>query len=622
MVKILAAPESLLWLLPRAQSDFEVTARQETLQWTRGESAMGEIAGAQIESVRRRGQTLIIELKPFGYGVKTLLFEAASYKDAGEWADAIEAIMISAAVAQPEERSIEDSSATNGTQIDLTYTVGGGPPITKQFALLVIACDPRELIGICDYSEEEIAIFKELVNFTFHTTLMKVKVPDKPQVHGVVFAPTPLDQLNGSVSAFRNESAKQFGLEAANGMEYNLVTVYQLLGSDQNWNPEQFQRVLEQQLKKLAWWPFGENYEIRTSVTTPYFNHFPGPAVQAGRPWDLLGHQGSKNTLLVHASTCFESALHCWGYAGLMLDSVPDARRSLPREKNAPIAILGAGVSGLLFATRLTGLGYTNLQILEATDRYGGKTHTVIEHGPYPANSEEPTVCELGTCYLSPAYAPMVEDLKSYLAGNQQIDFTQKDPTFRGIATEGQLPPSFNADPVIAFNDYIILKAEAEREQSNNWLNRFEAKIALALDLAWYGLLHPQYVGWNPPMPASPPQSLQGRFGRQTFQEFLQEHGLTAMIGSLQYGYEVQGYGPLNQIPAYYGLTPAITWTILADALELEDTPVVTAWTEGWGDLWKQIVQKQSLNITCGARTTSIMRSALVEQERVSPASV
>jgi hypothetical protein len=47
------------------------------------------------------------------------------------------------------------------------------------------------------------------------------------------------------------------------------------------------------------------------------------------------------------------------------------------------------------------------------------------EHGPYPAGSEEPTYCELGTCYLSPAYKPMVKDLKTYLQGNKQIDFTQ-----------------------------------------------------------------------------------------------------------------------------------------------------------------------------------------------------
>lgn len=296
----------------------------------------------------------------------------------------------------------------------------------------------------------------------------------------------------------RNESVKQFGLDMAKSMEYNLVTVYQLLGTtDHKWTPDQFQKMLEEQLKTLKWWPFGEAYEIRTSVTTPYFNHFHAGAVRAGKPWDLLGRQGTRSTLLAHASTCFESALHCWGYAGLMLENIPGARQALPRDKNAPIAILGAGVSGLLFATRLTRLGYTNIQILETCDQYGGKTHTFIEDGPYPPNSQEPTVCELGTCYLSPAYAPMVHDLSTYLECNKQIDFTLGDPAFRGIATEGQLPPDFNAPPVMDFADYAILKAVAEMGKPNNLASRLEAQLVLALDLAAYGLLHPLYVGWT-----------------------------------------------------------------------------------------------------------------------------
>jgi len=205
---------------------------------------------------------------------------------------------------------------------------------------------------------------------------MQVKVNADTWIeHGVIFAPSPLDLMNGSVYGFRNESAKQFGIETARGMEYNLVTVYQLLGvTDQKWTPDRFQQVLTEQLKTLTWWPFAEAYEIRTSVTTPYFNHFHPDALRTGKPWELLERQGARGTLLVHASTCFESALHCWGYAGLMLDDMPGAKRALPGDKNAPIAILGSGVSGLLFATRLKTLGYTNIQILETTGQYGGKT--------------------------------------------------------------------------------------------------------------------------------------------------------------------------------------------------------------------------------------------------------
>jgi hypothetical protein len=80
----------------------------------------------------------------------------------------------------------------------------------------------------------------------------------------------------------------------------------------------------------------------------------------------------------------------------------------------------------------------------------------------------------------------------------------------------------------------------------------------------------------------------------------------------LQYGYEVQGYGPLKTIPAYYGLvwiTPIITWTILADQLKFKNEPIVTAWTKGWGDVWREIVEKQGLQITYGVQTISIVRA-------------
>lgn len=227
-----------------------------------------------------------------------------------------------------------------------------------------------------------------------------------------------------------------------------------------------------------------------------------------------------------------------------MLEGIPGAKQALPRDKDAPIVILGAGVSGLLFATRLTRLGYTHIEILETSNQYGGKTHTFVENGPYPPNSQEPTVCELGTCYLSPAYAPMVDDLSTYLEGNKQIDFTLGNSAFRGIATEGQLPPDFNAPPVMDFANYVILKAVAEMGNSNDEASRIEAQLSLAVDLATYGVLHPLYVGWTPPMPAAKPDSLDGPFGQQTLQDFLRAHDLTAMVGSLQYGYEVQGYGP------------------------------------------------------------------------------
>jgi hypothetical protein len=105
-------------------------------------------------------------------------------------------------------------------------------------------------------------------------------------------------------------------------------------------------------------------------------------------------------------------------------------------------------------------------------------------------------------------------------------------------------------------------------------IGRLLAQADLAIDLAKYSLLHLEYMGLHMPMPATPPSAFQREFGKQNFLEFLEYHNLLSLVGVLQYGYEVQGYGVLRQIPAYYGLvwiTPAITWTILMDSLSLED---------------------------------------------------
>ena len=67
-------------------------------------------------------------------------------------------------------------------------------------------------------------------------------------------------------------------------------------------------------------------------------------------------------------------------------------------------------------------------------------------------------------------------------------------------------------------------------------------------------------------MPATKPDSLDGPFGQQTFQDFLRAHGLTALVGSLQYGYEVQGYGPLK-------VYSRVLWAVVDNAPHhLDDT--------------------------------------------------
>jgi len=517
---------------------------------------------------------------------------------------------------QRNSNDVTPSSSSPLNPVHLEYTIkGNSEPIKKDCELLVIACEPRNLYDICDYTSQERAIFDKLRNFTFHTSLLKVKVnSSSPQTktYPVIFAPKLLEEMNGSVYAYRNESAKQFGPERANEMTHNLVTVYQLQGETKTpLLDSEFKKILEQELKDSDWWPFSIDYEVLKTFTTPYFDHFSNDDLNKGLPWELLSLQGQNNTLYVHGFTCFESVLHCWDYAALMLNFVGSAKDPLPTKLEAPIVILGAGVSGLLFAIRLKRLGYTNIEILESTDRSSGKTHTFIADGPSPSGSNEQTVCELGTCYLSPAYYHMIDELKEFLEGNEQIDFANNQDSqdsqdnFRGIVTKGAFP-NLPVPAIIPYPNYIILKAInllGLPQDSNPEL----VQKRIAFDLIKYCILHWEIMGAQKPMPPKPPTALL----EKTFYEFLEENKMLSLVGMMEYIYSVQGYGVMTKIPAYYGLiwiTPIVIQSILFDNFSPENVPVVTAWKKGWGDLWKQIVEKEELCITYLAETRSIKR--------------
>ncbi|MCL6751906.1 RICIN domain-containing protein [Nostoc sp. CCCryo 231-06] len=505
--------------------------------------------------------------------------------------------------------AVTSSSSSHSNSVKLEYRIKGKNEaiIKKDCELLIVACDPRNLSKICDYTPTELGIFGKLINFTFHTSLLQVEVKS-PQKHAVIFAPHSLDVMDGSVYAFRNESAKQFGIEVANGMKQNLVTVYQLVDEKNPLSASDFEKILKQQLTDSNWWPFSNDYKILETVTTPYFDHFSNEDLKKGLPWELLKLQGQNNTLYVHGFTCFESALHCWDYGELMLNTVDSARHALPTNLEAPIVILGAGVSGLLFAVRLKRLGYTNIEILESTDRYCGKTHTFIKDGPYPSGSTEKTVCELGTCYLSPAYSKMTKDLEKFLEGNDQIDFVKNNPNFRGIVTTGEFPPTFQVDTIIEYPKYILFKALALLGLPQDFdPNKLQLKIAV--DLIRYNILHWEIMGQQSPMPPEPPTALL----EKTFYEFLKDNHLLSLVGMMDYIYAVQGYGVMKSIPAYYALiwiTPIVIETILLDNLSKENKPVITAFKNGWGNLWDQIVTKEKLNIIYSAETTSIKRKS------------
>jgi hypothetical protein len=71
----------------------------------------------------------------------------------------------------------------------------------------------------------------------------------------------------------------------------------------------------------------------------------------------------------------------------------------------------------------------------------------------------------------------------------------------------------------------------------------------------------------------------------KTFAQHLDDNGMGALTGYLMYAYQVQGYGDLDKIPAYYDLV----WITPDMATPFGTTSGVTAWQKGWEDVWDQM---------------------------------
>ncbi len=104
--------------------------------------------------------------------------------------------------------------------MQLTFTRNG---LTFNLSpeLIVVACDPRGLSSVMGQTSAERAIFKALQNFTFFTTTLKVR-PIRGQDRKVILDPQICSEMAGIVHGFRNETAKQWGLDAAIAQDWRL----------------------------------------------------------------------------------------------------------------------------------------------------------------------------------------------------------------------------------------------------------------------------------------------------------------------------------------------------------------------------------------------------------------
>ena len=107
-------------------------------------------------------------------------------------------------------------------------------------------------------------------------------------------------------------------------------------------------------------------------------------------------------------------------------------------------------------------------------------------------------------------------------------------------------------------------------------------------------------------MPTTQPTDNPYGIFTKSFEQFLDDNEMGVLKGFMLYAYEVQGYGALAQIPAYYGLL----WITPDIANPVGPTEGVTAWKKGWENVWEQMVSKLDLNVQLKVSDLSIVRNA------------
>ncbi|CAE7433247.1 unnamed protein product [Symbiodinium natans] len=211
-------------------------------------------------------------------------------------------------------------------------------------------------------------------------------------------------------------------------------------------------------------------------------------------------------------------------------------------------------------ASRMKQLGYTNIRVLERTDRVGGKSLTLyrnytgecIQQKDHMGKVDTSSCVahEMGTCFLHNGYHTIRDLVDEY-----NLSWV--------VAPEGRAMFSHYAKDQWhsqSMHDFVsasIMDGIKQKKISVPfWALTEELKVSVALveAVAKYNALHKEIVGEVEfSMPSRLPQESLERIN-MTFLEFLEGNDLHALSGFLMFAHAAQGYGYVTTIPAFYGL--------------------------------------------------------------------
>jgi oxygen-dependent protoporphyrinogen oxidase len=243
-------------------------------------------------------------------------------------------------------------------------------------------------------------------------------------------------------------------------------------------------------------------------------------------------------------------------------DDTDSTARSRPRFGD-PIAVIGAGPSGLSAALKLKELGYTNVTVFERENRVGGKVHTLNANG---------LAAELGAVFASPDYTEVLRLAQQF--GVRYAEYTT---------------PRFTLDEQGR-------KLTAEQFLGSRYtLAQLQAAVA-----AYASVL----TSYRPYFDQNGFADLPDELTTKTFQQFADEKGfapIAELAKSIIVGF---GYSHYDTMPAIYGMK-ILPWLVKVGPGGLQQ-PTYYTFPTGFQSLWTAVASQ--LNVRLSSPVTRIER--------------
>lgn len=236
----------------------------------------------------------------------------------------------------------------------------------------------------------------------------------------------------------------------------------------------------------------------------------------------------------------------------------------LPKDKNARIAIIGAGPSGIHMAYLLKREGYSKVVIFEKSERIGGKTHSVKYKDVYH---------ELGTTgFALERGSPLMALLDDVVPKDGNLTFSCSILEMLKKSWMPFLPKTFNQKAAF-FSKYLIARIKFYR---------------IYKELRKKG--YPYSVG----VEDKETLTLLGL----PMDEFLRQNNMATLIDIIGQRFSAYGYGRLSEIPVYYGL-------LLLEKNFLS-SPRYMKFSTGNKTLWELTVKKAEIDVRLGCELTDL----------------